>query len=213
MDHLIKKLKADRIAEIYSYGFPPQVLITPNGLADLVKGELFCWKRGGQGPDLVLFTADTQPNSPVAAYEISDRVLRMVKSLGVEDVYTVGAFITHTDVPKPRVFCTATEPNILKKMEMLQIHTMNSGSITWMNGLIMGLAKIHGMKGIFISGETPGQIADIPAAQAILDVLEKMFDLRIETISAEPLSHSTLEEREQVALTDEAKAVQTRYIS
>ncbi|HET7391168.1 MAG TPA: hypothetical protein VFJ51_10125 [Nitrososphaeraceae archaeon] len=47
----------------------------------------------------------------------------------------------------PRIFCTATDSDIVKSFHEQNISTMDSSSITGMNGLIIGIAKLRGIKG------------------------------------------------------------------
>ncbi|GBC75661.1 hypothetical protein HRbin06_00981 [archaeon HR06] len=177
MDYLISPLKAKPFVEIYSYGFSPQVLVKKDGTLDLVKGVLYYVKRDGN--DLILFTADEQPRLPEAAYSICNDVLDLIKELGVKIVYTVGASITGTFVDEPKVYGVATHPKLLPDLKKHGIIIMNSGTITWMNGLMFALTKIKDMEGIFISAETSGYIADAKAARAIVAKLNEILNLNL----------------------------------
>lgn len=72
----------------------------------------------------------------------------------------------------------------LKKYEVLQ---MDAGSISGTNGLLFGLAKLRNIKSVCLLSETPGYVtpsgqilADVKSAQALLEVLSKMLDIRID---------------------------------
>lgn len=187
VDHLVRELKAEKLGEVYSYSFPPQVMIKKDGVVEPVKNELFYWQNPGGGGDLLMYTGDSQPVSPEANYELADKVLEVAKSFGVKNVYTFGAYITGSFTDKPRVFATATNLELLKQLEAWGVQLMTEGSITGMNGLILGVAKIRDMQGVCLLGETSGYIIDAKAAQRVLDVLSKKLEL--------PVSMALLEER------------------
>ena len=191
MDHIIHELGAQLFAEIYSYSFPAQVLIKANGTVDLPRNELYFWKSPDSERDLVLFTGDSQPNSPQGAYEICDRVLELAQSLGVKRVYTVGAYITGSFVEKPKVYGTATEVQLLDELKNYGIQTMDSGSVTWMNGLLFGLGTLKGMQGVFLSSETSGYVVDPKAGQAVLEALGALLNLKIDMAALEKRAKET----------------------
>ena len=66
-------------------------------------------------------------------------------------------------------------------------YTTNEGTITGINGLILGLAKTRGMNGLCLLGETSGYIVDAKAAQIILEVFKRIVNI--------PIDLSMLQER------------------
>jgi hypothetical protein len=77
----------------------------------------------------------------------------------------LAAFVTGVFVGKPRVFGTATDSDIVKTFSEKNILTMDSGSIVGMNGLIIGIAKLDGMQGTCLLGETSGYVVDAKASK------------------------------------------------
>ena len=57
---------------------------------------------------------------------------------------------------------------------------MKEGSITGMNGILIGVGKMMGLKGASLLGETSGYIIDAKASQAVLEVLNNIFDTSID---------------------------------
>ena len=57
---------------------------------------------------------------------------------------------------------------------------MSQGNITWMNGLLFGLAKLRGMDGCFLSAETSGYSVDTKAARGVLLALTKVLGITID---------------------------------
>jgi len=180
LDQLIKNLKATPLGFLYSDYLPPRLLLKPDGTAELMKHEFYYWQNDTSPQDLVLYTGDAQPILPEAAYRLSQAVVDLAEKLGVETVLTVGAFITGKISDNPSVYGAASEPQLVDELRGLGVKIIDRGAVTWMNGLIPGLAKVRKMKGIFLSGETSGFMVDPLAAMIILRVLVKKIGLQID---------------------------------
>jgi len=190
VDHLISELKAKKMAEFYSYSFPPQVIVKKAGYVDMVKNELYYWKDPSGRRDLLLYGGDAQPVSTEAEYELSDIVTDLVKELGAKRLFTLAAYVTGSLTSTPRVFGTATDEAELRELEKHNVIPMAEGNITGMNGLLVGFAKLKDMVGICLLGETSGYILDAKAAQAVLRVLLDIIGMRI---SFESLDRKAME--------------------
>ncbi len=179
IEQLVKQLRAEKFAEIHSSSLPPRVKILEDGTVEMMKHSMYYW-RGENGKDIVLYTGDAQPANPEAAYALADKALEIGQSLGAETVLTVGAYITGEFSGDPKVFGTGTDKELLKELEGLGVSPISEGSITWMNGLLVGLSKLRNMKAVFLSGETSGYIVDAGAARAVLRVLSKKLGIPID---------------------------------
>lgn len=191
VEHIVSEFKASQIGNLYSYSFPPQVVIKNDGTAEPMKNSLYALKGDGNVPDMLIFTGDSQPVTPEANYEIADKVLEIAQEMGAKQVFTLAAFITGAFVEKPRVFGTATEIDLVKMIEKNNVVIMNEGTITGMNGVLIGVGKIRGMKGISLLGETSGYIIDAKASQAVLQVLSNIVGFKIYMASLESRSKET----------------------
>jgi hypothetical protein len=189
VDHLIEELHATHLVDIYSSSFPPQVMIRPDGTADLMKNSIFWWE--GKGASLLLLTGDSQPANPDAEYALAEQILDFAGQLGLSHVYTLAAYITGVFVEKPRVFGTATEPGIVKEFPASNIAAMDSGSITGMNGLVIGIAKLRGIKGTCLLGETSGYVVDAKASKAVLETLLGMIKVEVDMASLDKRAKDT----------------------
>lgn len=178
IDHLIEELQAKHFVDVYSSSFPPQVMIRTDGTADLMKNSLYWW-RGADGTELVLLTGDSQPANPDSEYTLAEEILNIAAQFGTKHVFTLAAYITGVFVEKPKVFGTATDPEIVKSFASNDISVMDSGSITGMNGLIIGIAKLRGIKGTCLLGETSGYVVDAKASKAVLETLLKIINVRV----------------------------------
>jgi uncharacterized protein (TIGR00162 family) len=178
VETLIEELKGIPFANIFSSSFPPQVLIQPDGTADLMKNTLYYCKNKSQ--DLVLLSGDAQPVTPESEYEMADEITKICEKLGVKTIYTLAAYITGTFSKIQKVHGSSTSPEIVKEFSKHGIFSMTSGSITGMNGLIMGVGKRRGITGVCLLGETSGYVVDAKASKAILETLVKMLDLKLD---------------------------------
>jgi len=187
VDHMIKELNTELFAEIYSDAFPPHVLIRSDGTVSLVKNELYSYASGDSGTNLIIYTGDSQPITPEGDYELGREVLQLCWNLGARRVFTFGAYITGAFTGKPRVFVAATNPETLSILQSHGAEITSEGTITGMNGLLLGLAKIMQMEGTCLLGETSGYIVDARAAQVVLETFTQIVPI--------PLDLSKLEER------------------
>ena len=178
VDHLIEELKGIPFANIFSSSFPPQVLIQSDGTADLMKNVLYHCK--GKSHDLILLSGDAQPVTPESEYEMADEITKICEKLGVKTIYTLAAYITGTFSKTQKVYGTSTSQRIVKEFQKYGIYAMNSGSITGMNGLIIGVGKRKGITGVCLLGETSGYVVDAKASKAVLETLAKMLDLKLD---------------------------------
>jgi uncharacterized protein len=181
LDHLIKTLKAVPLGYLYSDYLPPRVLLKPDSTPELMKHEFYYWINNDQtSHDLVLYTGDAQPILPEGAFRLADAIVDLAQQWGVETLVTVGAFITGRISDNPKVYGAASEVDLVKELQSLDVQIIDSGAVTWMNGLIPGLAKVRNLKGLFLSGETSGFMVDPRAAMIILRVLIRKLGLQIE---------------------------------
>ena len=178
IDHMIEELKVIPFANMFSSSFPPQVLIQPDGTTDLMKNVLYYFR--GQTNDLILLSGDAQPVTPESEFEMAEEIVKICDKLGVKIIYTLAAYITGAFSKTPKVYGTSTMPQIVKDFQKYDVSTMNSGSITGMNGLIIGVGKRKGITGICLLGETSGYVVDAKASKAVLETLVKMLDLKLD---------------------------------
>ncbi len=191
LEHLINELGAKLFGVIYSHNFPPQAIIQPDSTVDIIKNELYYWRSKDSANDLILYTGDSQPITPDADYEAADKILQLARKMGAKKVYALAAYITGGFVKIPRVYAAATETSIIDDLKKYEVVLMTEGSITGMNGLLVGLAKIHDMQGISLLGETSGYIIDANASKAVLEVFAKIMNLKIDMTSLDQRAKST----------------------
>ncbi len=183
IDELVEQLGAKLFAEIYSSSLPARVMVKEDGTVELMKHQLyFKHHADGSGNDLILYTGDVQPETPEAAYAIAEKVLDLSESLGAKSMITVAAYITGGITKTPKVYAIATTSELANELEAGDLPMIKEGEITWMNGLLIGLAKLRGLPALFFAGETLGlpHLEDTRAATAVLKVLDERMKLNLD---------------------------------
>jgi hypothetical protein len=167
-------------------------------------GSKFYFKRTA-AHDLLFFIGEEQPATRESAYaegkrayEMANLVLDVARKFSCRRIYTSGAAIaiTHHSM-QPKVWAVANQKTLLSELRnydntilMSEVEGKgNQGSITGLNGLLIGAARNRGMDGICLMGEIPDYLSRMPfpypkASKAILDTLAKILGV---TIAHNPL--------------------------
>jgi uncharacterized protein len=192
VDHLIQELHAKHLADIYSSSFPPQIMIRNDGIAELMKNSIFYSESTTiSEKNLLLLTGDSQPANPDSEYALAEEILDIASRFDLQTVFTLAAYITGSFIDKPRIFGTATHAEIVESFHEKNILSMDGGSITGMNGIIIGIARLRGRKGICLLGETSGYVVDAKASKAILESLLSIVGIQVDMTNLEKRAKDT----------------------
>jgi uncharacterized protein len=192
LDHMVSELDAKPLAEIYSDGFPPQIIVKTDGSVSLLRSELYYWVDPKGKRDLLFFTGDAQPSTPESEYELSDFILETLsKDYNPLEMITLGAFATGTQEVGSNVYSAATDLDEAKRLGEYGCVLMNEGGITGMNGLLLGIAKLKGIRGYTLLGETSGYALDPKASENVIKMLSKILEI--------PIDLTKLEQRAKIA--------------
>ena len=192
IDHIIEELESIHLADIYSTSFPPQVIIKNTGIVELMKNILYYVKDSRTKHDFLFLTGDAQPVSSKVEYLLGEEIIKIAKNFGVTQVITLGAYITGMFVETPRVFGVATDDDGLKLLNSYSISKIDNGSISGMNGILLGIGKINNLNGISLLGETSGYVIDANASKYILKKLLSIVDLDIDMEDLEKKAKDTI---------------------
>jgi len=221
VDYLIQELKAELFRELYSSHFPPHVLIRKDGTVELMKNEFYYWKNPEGAWDLVFFTGNTQAASPEGQFEVVEEVLNLAQKYGVQRIFTLSAHVVESRSPDkpPKVYGAVTHVELVKLLEKHGIALLERGLIEGVQGLLLGEARLRGMEGLCLLGETPAfttpsgrPIVDAKSARAVLEVLTKLLGIQVSMAELEKQAKLTeefilkLEKLEQSVLEKMVKA-------
>ncbi len=186
-DFLIEELKAVKLYSFFSYHFPHSVFVNEKNLVEMPKIEMYYKKySNGKKRDLLILSGDIQPIDEESCYDFCEEVLKIVQQYNCSEIITTGGIGLQTIPEKPRVFCTANDPELLKEYvqkEMLLEKNIFGvvGPIIGVSGILLGLGKRKRIKGAALLAETFGHpmYLGIKGGKEILRVLEQKFKLGI----------------------------------
>jgi uncharacterized protein len=169
--HVIEELEMKYIGSIDSRYFPP--------LAVLFNGIIYMPVRIYEAAkkDIVVVISDI-PIHPTASYDISKALVDWMQKINVANIISIAGIATTTG--ERRVFGGATNNEMLEKIkdktEIFQV-----GTISGISGSIMTECFLRNLPAVSLLGETPGPNPDPRAAVEVINVLNKIFDLSINT--------------------------------
>jgi uncharacterized protein (TIGR00162 family) len=220
VEHLIDNINAVKFAEIICKDFPPQVFINTDGTIKLVNNEFYYWKAKKRDQrDLILLTGDYQALSSEGQYDLVEKILDIAEDLGAKEMFTLGGYGLGHEIDRPQVLCATTDKSLVKKMKKYgAVFKKNEpgGGIVGASGLLLGLGKLRGFKGVCFMGETPGYLVDPKSAKAVLKILMKITNIDI-NLSAlekkareiESIAHQL---KEMESLSSKEKTDELKYI-
>jgi hypothetical protein len=170
---LIEFTHARVFARLYSPSFPDYVIVNKDGICRPPRYEFYTSKMGKT--DFIVLTGDAQPSVEdlKAHYMLCDKILDFVEQYGCRYLITMGGVPT----PKPaeEVYVAATSPKLAEETMKKGALLYGRGRIMGATGLLLGLAKNRGWRGICLLGATTGLEADRAAAFSVLKFLMKIL--------------------------------------
>ena len=192
---LIQELKAKLFAEIRSSSFQDFAATAENGEVKYPTNELYFHKGRNGGRDHIILYGNTQALTTVGQYELCGRVLDVAQDLGCRYIITLGGLKCEGKVDTPKLYCAASDPDTLREALNLGAGILG-GQIFGVAGLLIGLGKLRGMRGLCLLAETPGFYPDAAAAREVLKTTCRILRLEVDLsrldVAAEA-TRSTLE--------------------
>lgn len=177
--YLVKQLKAEKLAYLYSPHFPYYVLVNKKGNIRLLHGVFYYWRNKEGRNDLILFTGDSQAQTIEGQYEIAQCLLDFAMKHGVESIITIGGFRKEVG-NTPETIAVSNKAEMIKKaVEAGALQSREGSPIVGVAGLLLGLAKFKNIPALCLLGETQGYIPDPRAAKSTLCVLKKLLNIDI----------------------------------
>ena len=211
--YLRENLTVEKFAEIEPEGifYKTGVQIKEGivSIPELPRGEFYFYrnelgKKGPEANDIIMFIGESQPVME-KEYDLARGVVEVAKEYSVSQIITFAATpvnITHHS--DPEVWGVSTDPEILKKFPGYGIKTMTAGHIGGLNGLLLGVGREAGIKGVCFLGEIPFYTAKIEnpkSSLAILKVFMKYTGVTVDTNGLDQMAKYVEEEIDKVSKT------------
>ena len=181
-EYMIHMLGAEKIAEIHSLYFPPHVIIEENGVARLVRNELYLHHTDTR--DVVFLVGDYQSTSNEGHYILTDQYLDIAADLGVQRIYTLGGFGVGHFVEEPRVLGAVSRAELRPEIEaagvIFQRDEPGGGGIIGAAGLLLGLGSLRNIDAVCLMGETSGYLVDPRSATSVLALLSRLLNIPVD---------------------------------
>ena len=166
-----------------------------SGGVRLVSNRFYIIKAKKQAEsDIILLTGDVQSISPEGQYEINSKIVEFFKNkLNGSFIYTIGGYsMGDMLVKSPRVFGNATSKGVIDQFSNSGVVFGESRGMIWGSaGLIIAFAKMNGIDGICLMGETSLLDVDASAAKAVILTLSKKLHLDIDTTNLDRIINRT----------------------
>jgi hypothetical protein len=179
--HIIKKLDAKKAAQIFLADKPWVNL--KEGLVNLPTDEYFL--AVDEKNSIVIFTGENQPQEPGTVFKIANKVLDTVTQMGnIKMVISAGGYLPSEVDKGDAVFGVATNSSSMDLLKSNDVKPLASEvkSITWFNGVILGISKSKNIDGIGLFGEiVDAESPQYEAASNILKVIGKILKIKIGT--------------------------------
>jgi len=143
-------------------------IVNENGIISPSVFNLFYVTLNEVNKPLLVFLGSFQPQSMIEQYTLAELLLKVLKKLGIEYVFTLGGFQTLKPLTTRSIFFV---PNDTLTLRLSMSHGVKiaGGQITGAAGLIAGLSKFYGFKGGVFLAETDGRYPDQEASQALFE--------------------------------------------
>lgn len=193
VDYLLKQIKAEKIAEVLSDSFPPSIH-TKDSKIFLIKDDVFYFNF--KGKDFLILAGPVQPTldfkvgSAHEHYEFAETLVGFFKSVGVTEIITLAGLNVGDNRlnKKPDVIVAGTDDEVINNWKKFGAkEDKKEGLISGAAGLLVGIGKLHGIKGACLMGETNPQLVygDQGSAKQVIDFISKRFNLKLKMKSIE----------------------------
>jgi hypothetical protein len=172
-DYIATALECRTFQLMVSTGFPPEVPVE-DGIARALQVEL---KASEGRDDLILLCGDAQPLKPPHMYNLAGEILKALASYDVTDIVTLAAYVGTSE---ETVYGVATDPGLARALEDGGVTLLRNGIVGGLNGILVGLAPLYGIRGVCIMGKTDREKAvDHSAAEGLIGATSDLLGLDV----------------------------------
>ncbi len=169
--HLIDELEMEYIGSVESKYFPP--------IAVLFNGIINMPVRIYEGKEHNILTVISDiPIHPTISYEVSKVLMDWAQSVNVKEIVSIAGIATMSSEEK--VFGAATNDDMLNRIKDY-VEIFQVGTISGISGSVMTECFMRNVPAMSLLGETNSPNPDPRAAASVINVLNKIYDLPIDT--------------------------------
>ncbi len=202
-DTLRTQIGADKVGEIepQEFFYPRKIVIRDSVLESLEFPASTFYVKKLPLHDVVAFVGEEQPTDgsrPFAegrqGYRLANLVVDVAQTLGCRRVYTSGAAVSLSHhALKPRVWIATSSEALNKEMTSYENTILmgrsegrsRGGSITGLNGLMLGVARARGLEAVCLMGEIPDYLSSAPlpyprASRSVIELLSKILGAEVD---------------------------------
>lgn len=208
-DHLVKVLDVEKVVEIYSHHFPPQVMVDERGMIKIPNNEVYAYRGRDGTSDLLILVGDYQSISNEGHFELANAYVKIAKDFGVSRIYTLGGYGIGRLIEEPYVIGAVNDESLIDELKRVGVKFENgepAGGIIGAAGLIIGMAMLEGIPAACLMGTTSGYMVDPKSAKVVLETLMKLINL---DVSVEDLEERAKEMEKLIAQIKEMQEAQT----
>jgi uncharacterized protein (TIGR00162 family) len=178
--YLVRQLKAQKLATLYSPHFPYHVIVSKKGGARLLRGQFYYWKNPNGENDLIFLTGDSQPQTIEGQFEVANSILDYAEKKKVKTVITIGGYRNEVE-DHPKVVAVSTNPALFEKALNAKAMPSEAGTpIVGTAGLLLGLAKFREVEAVCLLGETRGYLPDPKTAKSVIEILQGILNIAVD---------------------------------
>jgi proteasome assembly chaperone (PAC2) family protein len=187
-NYMLRKMRFEKIATIYSSSFVPEVMVKDDGVSALPA----CFVHIAQGArDVLLFSGDTSPMED--QHQFARVLLDYAKDLGVKELFSVGTRWAESPVspetdPEPNGF--ATDSVGVARLKKCGVKLVPEEPAPFFASIVVGLAKEYGMRGYKLSVDHGEPIPHPKSVYKMLGILSTLvgFDVPMDELRAQATS-------------------------
>lgn len=150
---------------------------------------------------LMVFTGESQPQDPGELYALCNTLLDFAQGAGkVSKLYGAGGYLREQLTGAPRVCGVVNKPGLKSVLAKAGIDLVGPeiSSITWFNGVILGMAAERGIDAVGLFGEISETTVPQPlAAKSILAAFSRLEGIPLDTKLLDRQYESILEEAQK----------------
>jgi proteasome assembly chaperone (PAC2) family protein len=177
-EYMLRKMRFEKMGTVRASAFPPEVLIREEGVSSLPECSFYI-HRGKH--DVVLFVGDASPVDE--QYEFAQFLLLKAQSMGVKDLYSVGARWAENPLPpeaEPQVAGFSTDSMGVAKLRKHGVKILAEEPAPFFASMIVAMAKDYGIRGFKLSVDHGEPSPHTRSVMRLLEILGEMVGFEVD---------------------------------